>query len=157
MDGERTNKVYNLFERVTGKELNMKKYVHRLLLQKIVYLVQVMGFNFNYNYGWYIKGPYCTRLASESFEFFENNLIQKKSRFSEKEEKIIKKLKQLFQEEIKSEEDMELLGSLVFVKRDMQEKEKSQITRKLHSLKPLFEQKNIDKMFDKIEESKLFN
>ena len=65
-----TQKIWGFFLKITGKELNMNEYPDRLMLQKIVYLLQEAGINFGYDFNWYVKGPYCTRLAADIFDLF---------------------------------------------------------------------------------------
>jgi len=40
---------------------------HRKVLQKKVYLLQLTGIDLGYRYNWYIYGPYCPALASDTF------------------------------------------------------------------------------------------
>jgi uncharacterized protein YwgA len=51
-----------------NESLDMKTFETRLLLQKKVFLLQSLGLPLNFNYGWYIRGPYSTDLARTGFE-----------------------------------------------------------------------------------------
>lgn len=37
---------------------------HRLRVQRFVYLLQAFDIYLGYDYSWYMRGPYCTRLAA---------------------------------------------------------------------------------------------
>ena len=39
----------------------------RLILQKTVYLLQAFGIYLGYQFSWYLRGPYSTRLTKEAF------------------------------------------------------------------------------------------
>lgn len=43
----------------------------RLRIQKAVYLAQIVGLNFGYNYSWYVKGPYSTSLTQDYYQMHE--------------------------------------------------------------------------------------
>ncbi|MDO8633783.1 MAG: hypothetical protein Q7K34_00655 [archaeon] len=152
-----TQKIWNFFLKITEKELNMNEYPDRLMLQKIVYLLQETGINFGYDFNWYVKGPYCTQLAADSFDLFEQKIKPKSIKLSEKENKLIKNLKKDFTHTVKSDNELELLGSLVYIRNQMKIKEKSAVIEKLMSLKPWYEKDAIEKMLKKIENSQLFN
>jgi uncharacterized protein YwgA len=50
-----------------GFEPSMDSFENRLCLQKLVYLVQKAGVNLGYHHGWYLRGPYCSDLATDGF------------------------------------------------------------------------------------------
>lgn len=47
---------------------SMNTFSDRLRLQKSVYLLQEFGVKLGYDYSWYIRGPYCSRLAKIGFD-----------------------------------------------------------------------------------------
>jgi len=151
----RINKVYLLFKKITGLELDMRKYSHRLMVQKLVYLLQAARVNFGYSFNWYVKGPYCTELANDCFEFSET---KEKSEvvLHENEEKIVNSLKQNFKSEVNDDKKLELLGSLVYIENQMDIKGKDKVIQKLISLKPWYDPKDIEEAIDKIYKSDLF-
>ena len=115
---EKINKISTLFSKATGQELNMNTYDHRLMLQKLVYIVQEAGIKFGYSYNWYVKGPYCTELTRDSFEFFNHSQKIHKTTLTESENKLIESFKKYFKSDLKNDEKLELLGSLVFIIKD---------------------------------------
>lgn len=40
---------------------------HRLRVQRFVYLLQAFDIYLGYDYSWYMRGPYCTRLAAVAY------------------------------------------------------------------------------------------
>lgn len=46
----------------------MSTFDDRLRLQKLIYMVEAFGVYLGYDFSWYLRGPYCTRLAKTGFE-----------------------------------------------------------------------------------------
>lgn len=49
-------------------DFSMKEFADRLKLQKSVYLLQEFGVELGYDFSWYFRGPYCSRLAKVGFD-----------------------------------------------------------------------------------------
>ncbi|MDO8537401.1 MAG: hypothetical protein Q7S21_00790 [archaeon] len=149
-------KLKYLFKKLTDKELDMRDYINRLMLQKIVFLLQSSGISFGYNFTWYLKGPYCSQLTKDAFAVTTETVNNVE--FEKNEEEKILRLKKHFTNELKNDKELELLGSLVFIRNNMQIKSESEIKEKLVALKPWYskEIKLIDRLAKKIEDSKLF-
>lgn len=49
------------------KDLKLKSFSARLNVQKRIYLVQVLGYDLGYRFGWYLHGPYCSGLTQDAF------------------------------------------------------------------------------------------
>jgi len=47
--------------------LEISDFNSRKILQKKIYLLQVTGIDLGYRYNWYLYGPYCPALASDTF------------------------------------------------------------------------------------------
>ena len=45
-------------------DFGMGDFEHRLRVQKFVYLLQAFDIYLGYDYSWYLRGPYCTQLAT---------------------------------------------------------------------------------------------
>ena len=52
-------------EKKVGIGLNFNMFEHRVKIQKYVYLAKSLGWNFDYNYGMYLRGPYSEELAND--------------------------------------------------------------------------------------------
>jgi hypothetical protein len=48
-------------------QVRLDTFSQRFNIQKRVYLIQLMGCDLGYRYGWYIKGPYCRELTADAF------------------------------------------------------------------------------------------
>lgn len=53
---------------IPNSDFGMKTLEGRLRLQKIIYMVEAFGVYLGYDFSWYLRGPYCTRLARAGFE-----------------------------------------------------------------------------------------
>ena len=63
------NKLYimSLFNRIE-QEIDFTNFDGRLSYQKTIYLLQELGLNFGFSYGWYKRGPYSPSAAESGFE-----------------------------------------------------------------------------------------
>ncbi len=153
----RVQMVCSMFQPITGQPLDIGKYENRLMLQKIVYLAQSAGLGFGYNFSWYLRGPYCSELTKDYFDLVDAKPTIRPGSFIGREKSIIDALKGNFSKEVASDTGLELLGSLVFVIRDMHVSQKAAAIEKLRSLKPWFTAEEIKEVYEKMEKSKLFN
>lgn len=48
-------------------DFGMDDFEHRLRVQKFVYLLQAFDVYLGYEYSWYLRGPYCTGLATVGY------------------------------------------------------------------------------------------
>lgn len=48
----------------------------RIRLQKVVYLVQSIGIDLGYSYGWYVRGPYSSSLADDYYDMPNEDAIK---------------------------------------------------------------------------------
>lgn len=46
---------------------SMDTFDDRLRLQKFIYLLQAYGVYLGYDFSWYLRGPYCSSLATDGF------------------------------------------------------------------------------------------
>ena len=59
---------------------NMSEFSNRLKYQKIVYLLQSFGLSLDYDFSWYLKGPYSSRLAHVLYYIESHPLIYQDSK-----------------------------------------------------------------------------
>jgi uncharacterized protein YwgA len=50
-----------------GLPFSIDRFTDRLVLQKVVYLVQAAGAQLGYQFHWYLRGPYSSLLARDGF------------------------------------------------------------------------------------------
>ena len=48
-------------------DFGMDDFDHRMRIQKFVYLLQTFDIYLGYDYSWYLRGPYCTQLATIAY------------------------------------------------------------------------------------------
>lgn len=65
------NKDHILLKLVLDKigfgNLQIEDFTARKILQKKIYLLQLLGIDLGYRYNWYLYGPYCPALANDTF------------------------------------------------------------------------------------------
>ncbi len=101
--------------------LNVNTLKERKILQKTIYILQEMGINFRYNYNWYLYGPYSPMLADDAFELevnkpFYDNEIEKYA-YKEDTRAVMDNFKALFKDRIENAQWLELISSLLFLKK----------------------------------------
>ncbi len=62
----RCQKLLSFFENI-GKDFSMKEFDDRVEFQKILYIAQQYGIDFEYPFLWYLKGPYSKSAANDGF------------------------------------------------------------------------------------------
>lgn len=67
----RVKRLGRILKKVRGFRFNMRTKSGRILFQKIVYFLQVFGIDLEYEFSWYIHGPYSSPLASDGFELVD--------------------------------------------------------------------------------------
>jgi len=89
-------------------------YNTRFQFQKITYLIQSMGIELNYNFGIYLSGPYCSKLADDYYEFGKTtgNLISDYNPLKEEIEVFEKIKTNVFDKEIKDGRNLEFLETI---------------------------------------------
>lgn len=85
------------------KELGLKKptidnFQDRLVIQKVVYLLQLKGIKMGFNYGLYIRGPYSPDLSKELYSHeHELNKFITDTKLTQKELEEVHELKELLE------------------------------------------------------------
>lgn len=152
-------KIMQAFEALNGKELDMKEYENRLRLQKIVYLLQTAGLKLgDYQFYWYIRGPYSPALTKYIFESLERPAeTHKNAGQGTTEKKVVETLKAALKDELRDVKKLELLGSLVFIRNDENIRDKTELLERMYSRKPWYPKEEIAAQIEKIEACGLFN
>lgn len=57
-----------ILKHIPGYVFSMDEFDDRLRLQKTVYLLQAFGINRGYDFGWYLRGPYCSLVTMDGFD-----------------------------------------------------------------------------------------
>ena len=56
-----------ILKQIPDYDFSMNGFPDRLKLQKTIYLLQVFGVYLGYDFSWYLRGPYCSILATNGF------------------------------------------------------------------------------------------
>ncbi len=56
-----------VLDRIGFENIKIGNFTVRKILQKKIYLLQLTGIDLGYRYNWYLYGPYCPALASDTF------------------------------------------------------------------------------------------
>ena len=56
-----------VLDRIGFENIRIGNFTERKILQKKIYLLQLTGIDLGYRYNWYLYGPYCPALASDTF------------------------------------------------------------------------------------------
>jgi len=94
---EDQNKVIAFFKEINFR-LDKNNFEHRLIAQKMVYLLKQKGILFRYPYNLYVRGPYSPALASEYYSNPEDFIdLHSDATLEEDERTCIHNLDELFE------------------------------------------------------------
>lgn len=101
----------------TGSE-SIATLKDRKIAQKKIYLLQRIGLDLGYHFGWYIYGPYSPRLADDLYEAFDAQ-DTKDMPLEQEEKNCLDKLNSILSKLPEDQKDywLELLASLDVVKK----------------------------------------
>lgn len=60
------NKVIACFKELEFP-LDIEEFEHRIIIQKVIFLLNLNGVTFNYDFELYVRGPYCTILTKDIY------------------------------------------------------------------------------------------
>lgn len=113
-------------------------FIQRKVLQKTVFILQEMGLPLGYGYNWYLHGPYSPALAEDAYELevnkkhFEAEIGDYK--FTAKKE--LKRFRELFCDHLTDELWLEIVSSLLFLKKYYGYNEAKDLEKHLLAKKP---------------------
>jgi uncharacterized protein YwgA len=117
----------------------MGSFDDRLILQKIVYLMQASGIYLGYTFNWYIHGPYSTRLAADGFELQPIYSTLDEMVFDERSvEQTFKDFLQFIRPFRKEPEKLEIMASIHFLKQLHPHMKDSDVVAKVVAKQPSF-------------------
>ena len=142
---------------------NLDSLRNRILLQKKVYLAQLLGLGLGYRFSWYIHGPYSPDLAAVAYEtiptgvdsFIEYNLTDEAKGVTER----VNNLKdELFAIDSSFKDDepsaYELLASVAYLKKNRR-LDVTEIKKQLQIEKPRFSADQITTSYDLLDENEI--
>lgn len=132
---------------------NMTLFGDRLVLQKKIFLLKELGFDLGYTFGYYLRGPYCSELATDGYKIKAMIDITKDKSCSNDSIKMLSELSKNHENDIYW---FEMLASLVYLSKTYRIKDKKGLKIKLYELKPhLNDNKMFEEAYSILKEKKL--
>lgn len=139
-------RLISIFRVLVKKRFDKNKYSHRLMLQKIGYITHINDKSLNYNFTWYIRGPYSPDLTKEAYEFREDETCDLSSQDRINAEFIGKCIPEI------NDKNLELFASVYYLMKERKLIRFDDLFNSLQSSKPWFSEKEIKRTFDKIKD-----
>lgn len=135
---------------------DMSTFDGRLILQKTVYLMQSFGIYVGYDFTWYLRGPYSTKLARNGFALQEVYSNMPKGYFDQQDikEKFARFLN-FMQNKKNNADTLEILASIHFLKKVYPSMKKPEIIEKVKKKQSYFTKVQCEKGWTELKETKL--
>lgn len=102
--------------KAAGLDPKMDSFADRKKMQKIVNLMQESGVSLPFKFSWYFRGPYSSSLADSLYTIVRSNITEEETLNGDELTKI-QNIKGFLGERIQSPDYLELLVSLLFLKK----------------------------------------
>ncbi len=145
---------------------DLESFENRLILQKAIYLLQFIGMDLNYDFSWYLYGPYSPELAAEAFAILpiledladDLELTDVDFRALIKMDEIAEGIKKISKElEMDIVDVFELTASITFiVSKSAVYDDMDFVVSKLIILKPKFKKKKIEYVYNMLKSIGVF-
>jgi len=131
---------------------NVNNWNHRIIVQKLIYILQEqLGDNLGYRFNWYVRGPYCPRLADDFYnlentekapivKYTDDEINQRYDKFAELMEK--------YQD---NKDILELVASMIYLSPTKKISNKENLLEKIKKLKPYFDNSDYPKALNLLE------
>lgn len=134
----------------------------RLIAQKKIYLLQVLGIDLGYHYSWYLHGPYSPALTSYMYANLdwieESGEILSKYKLSDRAKNSVQRVNELWKKiklkDLNEAACYELLASLHYIHQNMKSwavKDKNEVFEKLLQYKPQYSEEQCRVAFGVLE------
>ncbi len=131
-------------------KFSMRDFVGRLKLQKAVYLLQAFGVNLGYGFSWYLRGPYCSILATNAFavQEFYDKIPEESVRFEngDAQKRFERFLKFI---DGKDADSLEIAASLHYLK-TTSSMDDDNVIRKVEQKQPHFKMERVKAIFEEL-------
>ncbi len=128
------DKVIACFKEIGFKPV-VKKFEHRIIMQKLAYLLQLKGVKLGFEFNPYVRGPYSSQLAKQIFDNVEKfEKWQTSAKLLPIEAEILAQFKEVF--ELKASM-LEIAATYLYFSFEKKENELDAV-RHLKQLKPFF-------------------
>ncbi len=123
--------------------LKIEDMSNRIILQKTIFILQELGLDLNYNFNWYIYGPYSPSLTEDAFELKQNEKTYREEsdefNLSDHAQKIIERYNSIFGAKKEDSVWLELIASLLFLRKFYSKTNYDDLKAFLLEKKPKFE------------------
>ncbi|RKX92533.1 MAG: hypothetical protein DRP84_09865 [Spirochaetes bacterium] len=126
---------------ILRRKLSLDDFDDKLIIQKAVYIAQKLGMDFNYNFGWHVRGVYSSALTVDIYEINDQDLEYSPS---PKEREIAEKLLTIRNVFGHISRTFELISTVMYAREDRGMKD-SEITEFVKIVKPWFSEKEIER------------
>ncbi len=100
-----------------GISVSLDTFDQRLIVQKVVYLLQYFGLPVDWNYSWYLRGPYSTELTKALFETPESSRSSEARGDDSEINRAVTEIRKHFSPAKMSPGDLEAAATVLFIGR----------------------------------------
>ncbi len=146
-------KLIRIFRALTGKTFSNHEYKHRLILQKIAYILSIKSKSkYNYGFNWYLRGPYSPPLTRDVY-----NEQQPTEPSLDKDDKDDIKVVGNLTDNATNDKNLELVASVLYLMKNRGLKDFKKIYPSIHSLKPWYSEEEVKNAIKKVKKSELIS
>jgi uncharacterized protein YwgA len=127
------------------------KYQHRLIMQKLAYVVKIKDNSLSFPFTWYVRGPYSPELTQQEYGYRGDVKLP----ITEKDKMDADFVKNLVGEI--NDDNLELFASVYYIMKTRGIRDFIPLFKSINASKPWFEEKEVRKVFDKILTSDILN
>jgi uncharacterized protein YwgA len=141
----RVERLVSIFQSILKTKFNVGEYKHRLMMQKIAYILKGKDKTFNYHFNWFTRGPHSDQLKSEE-EYYRDSEV----RLNEADAQNVAFIKNLMGEV--NDLNLELYSAIIYLMKEHGTYDPDEIYSIIHESKPWFNREDIESTFKKISE-----
>lgn len=147
---KKQSKLYSSLKEL-GISQDIDTFPERKKLQKLVYLLGVFGINLDFNFEWYLHGPYSRSLTKTLYE--NRNMKINLKPLTKTELSKIEELKEFLDKDIDSNDFLELLVSLHYLRQEGKKvyASKEEVIEVFRTKKPWYSNQDIKHAWKKLD------
>jgi hypothetical protein len=141
---KKIERLISIFQQLTGVKFDRIKYQHRLMIQKITYILKWKNDLFDYNFNWYIRGPYSPKLTLEEYDYREPETNQINKEDEQNASFICDLIGKI------DDNELELYASIIYLIKERRIMDLDTLYSTIHDSKPWFDKEDVKEAFEKI-------
>jgi uncharacterized protein YwgA len=137
---------------ILGREPILDSFDDKLIIQKTGYIAQIMGIGWNYDYGWYVRGVYSSKLTVDLYEQKGKDVRYEPTESDKKIMEKIRPLKDAFsgmETYSKDADAYELASTIVWAKAHKKLDKEKEIKDYVLEMKPWYTEEHIRRAMEK--------